>query len=206
MESELLKIFDRDRKPIGTAIRSDVHKFGYWHEGFHCWFVSSEKEGSYIYFQLRSKQKKDYPNLLDITAAGHLLAHETMADGVREIHEELGINVSFEDLIPLGIIDYCVEMEGFIDKELANIFLYHSNYKFEDYKLQKEEVSGVYRAPFQEFSRLWLDERDKIEIEGFEINKYGNRILSKKLISKENFVPHEVSYYKKVINLISNNI
>ncbi|MCA1204123.1 hypothetical protein [Priestia flexa] len=49
---------------------------------------------------------------------------------------------------------------------------------------------------YQEFSRLWLDERDKIEIEGFEINKYGNRILSKKLISKENFVPHEVSYYK----------
>ncbi|WP_332310344.1 hypothetical protein [Metabacillus litoralis] len=119
MENELLKIFDDDRNQIGIASREDVHKFGYWHEAFHCWFISKVRDTYYLYLQLRSATKKDYPNLLDITAAGHLLANETVQDGVREIKEEVGIYISFHELIPLGIIDYCVIKEDFIDKELA---------------------------------------------------------------------------------------
>lgn len=95
MELELLKIFGDDRNQIGVASRKDVHRLGYWHEAFHCWFVSNEKGIDYIYLQLRSNSKKDYPNLLDITAAGHLLANETVRDGVREIKEEIGNRCPF---------------------------------------------------------------------------------------------------------------
>ncbi|WP_328797176.1 hypothetical protein [Heyndrickxia sporothermodurans] len=70
MESELLKIFDEKRNPIGVASREEVHKKGFWHETFQCWFVSKEEEKDYILLQIRSDQKKDYPNLLDITSAG----------------------------------------------------------------------------------------------------------------------------------------
>ena len=126
MESEKLKIFDEYRNQIGVATRKDVHKLGYWHEAFHCWFISEEKGTNYLYLQLRSHKKKDYPNLLDITAAGHLLANETVQDGVREIKEEVGIDIPFQELIFLGIVDYCVIREDFIDKEIANVFLYKS--------------------------------------------------------------------------------
>ncbi|MEK4700857.1 hypothetical protein MKX47_14755 [Solibacillus sp. FSL R7-0668] len=51
---------------------------------------------------MRSKLKKDYPNQFDITAAGYLLATETVLDGVRELYEELGINIAFEELKALG--------------------------------------------------------------------------------------------------------
>jgi len=84
MENEQLKIFDEYRNQIGIATREDVHRLGYWHEAFHCWFISKEKGTDYLYLQLRSNTKKDYPNLLDITAAGHLLANETVQDGVRD--------------------------------------------------------------------------------------------------------------------------
>lgn len=97
--SERLKIFDEDRFQIGIATRDEVHRFGFWHETFHCWFVSEEAGTYYIYLQLRSATKKDYPNLLDITAAGHLLADETVQDGIREIKEEIGIDLTIEDLI-----------------------------------------------------------------------------------------------------------
>jgi isopentenyldiphosphate isomerase len=81
MENERLKIFDKDRNQVGVATRGEVHRIGHWHKAFHCWFVSREDEIDYIYLQLRSNLKKDYPNLLDITAAGHLLAHETVPYG-----------------------------------------------------------------------------------------------------------------------------
>lgn len=116
-EQEKLKIFDDNKNLLGLATRSDVHRIGYWHEAFHCWFISKEQGINYIYLQLRSKNKKDYPNLLDITAAGHLLADETVEDGVREIKEEIGIDVAFKELVKLGVIDYCVVQEGLLQKE-----------------------------------------------------------------------------------------
>lgn len=122
MEHELLKIFDQYRNHAGVASREEVHREGYWHETFHCWFVREEEGVQYIYLQKRSALKKDYPDLLDITAAGHILAQETIQDGVREIKEELGVDVSFNELIPLGIIEYSVARDELKDNELSHVF------------------------------------------------------------------------------------
>ncbi|WP_075620120.1 NUDIX hydrolase [Paenisporosarcina indica] len=205
-EQEKLKIFDDNRNLIGVASRSDVHRVGYWHEVFHCWFICNEQGIDYIYLQIRSKNKKDYPNLLDITAAGHLLADETVKDGVREIKEEIGIDVAFEELKQLGIINYSVVKENFIDQELANVFLYLSENNFDDFTLQEEEVSGIVRAKFTDFTQLWYGERDEIEINGFEINNDGNKLIIKENITRVKFVPHEISFYKEVIQKIQEQI
>ncbi|QNF29938.1 NUDIX hydrolase [Metabacillus elymi] len=199
MENEILKIFDDDRNQIGIATREDVHRFGYWHEAFHCWFISKERDTYYLYLQLRSATKKDYPNLLDITAAGHLLANETVQDGVREVKEEVGIYISFHELIPLGIIDYCVTKEDFIDKELANVFLYKSEKSFDDFTLQEEEVAGIVKVEFNHFVELWSGERETIKIRGFKINKDGNKILIDENVGRKKFVPHQTEFYKTVI-------
>ena len=159
MEKELLKIFDDNRNYLGVASREEVHRNGYWHETFHCWFIEEDIDADYIYLQLRSDTKKDYPNLFDITAAGHILFDESIQDGIREIKEEVGIDVSFSELIPLGVIDYCVMLEDFIDKELANIFLYKYNKSFDDFIFQKEEVAGMVKVKFTDFEELWLGEQ-----------------------------------------------
>lgn len=140
--SEQLKIFDENQNEIGVASRTDVHKKGYWHETFHCWLVETINDVDYIYFQMRSGRKKDYPELFDTTAAGHLLADENTADGVREISEELGIDVRFEDLKSLGTIKDRIISENFIDKEMAHVHLYRLK-SGDDFKLQVEEVSGM---------------------------------------------------------------
>ncbi|MEH7115247.1 NUDIX domain-containing protein [Neobacillus niacini] len=205
MEYEQLKIFDVHRNQIGVATREDVHRLGYWHEAFHCWFISKEKGTDYIYLQLRSSTKKDYPNLLDITAAGHLLANETVQDGVREIKEEVGVEISFQELIPLGIIDYCVIREDFIDKEIANVFLYKSKKSFDDFTLQEEEVAGIVKAEFIHFAELWFGDRESIRISGFEIKKDGNKILIDENVGRNKFVPHQIKFYKTVIEKIKVN-
>ena len=206
MENEQLKIFDEYRNQIGIATREDVHRLGYWHEAFHCWFISKEKGTDYLYLQLRSNTKKDYPNLLDITAAGHLLANETVQDGVREIKEEVGIDISFQELIPLGIIDYCVIKEDFIDKEIANVFLYKSQKSFDDFTLQEEEVAGIVKVEFNHFVELWFAERETIKIRGFEIEKDGNIILIDGNVGRDKFVPHQLKFYKTVIQKIKEKI
>ncbi|WP_419880507.1 NUDIX hydrolase [Peribacillus sp. B-H-3] len=205
-EQEKLKIFDDNKNLIGIATRSDVHRIGYWHEAFHCSFISNEQGIDYIYLQLRSKNKKDYPNLLDITAAGHLLADETVEDGVREIKEEIGIDLSFKELIKLGVIDYCVVQEGFIDKELANVFLYKCGNIFDDFTLQVDEVSGIVKTKFIDFAQLWSGEKGETEISGFKINDDGQKQIIKESVNRGKFVPHQVTFYKEVIQKIQEQI
>ncbi|KON89871.1 NUDIX hydrolase [Sporosarcina globispora] len=199
METELLNIFDENRKQIGVASREEVHKKGHWHETFHCWFVNRKKDQDYIYFQYRSKEKKDYPGLLDITAAGHLLSHESVMDGMREVEEELGIQVDFADLVPLGVIDYIAEKENFIDKELAHVFLYQSNHPLEEFSPQPEEVTGIYRIALEDFYELWFGGKEFIEAKGFQVDK-AIRIPGCITVKKEDFVPHQDYYYKRVLH------
>ncbi|MCR8632040.1 NUDIX hydrolase [Paenibacillus radicis (ex Xue et al. 2023)] len=191
---------------MGVATRSEVHKIGYWHETFHCWFIYKEAGQDYIYLQIRSDTKKDYPSLFDITAAGHILAHETIEDGVREVREEIGINVSITELISLGVINYCVKRKELIDKELAHVYLFESKNSFDDFTLQKEEVSGIIKANFNEFHSLWKNDIDEINIEGFVIDELGNRVCFDENVGKDRFVPHEESYYDKVLSLIYSHL
>ncbi|MDX8362601.1 MULTISPECIES: NUDIX hydrolase [Bacillaceae] len=206
MEKELIKVFDESQNECGVATRDEVHKFGYWHETFHCWFISKDNGKDYIYFQKRSAIKKDYPNLLDITAAGHILANETMSDGVREVHEELGIQVTMEELVSLGIFKYCVIHEQLVDKEIANVFLFDYKSNMENFKLQKEEVSGIVKADFNHFSELWLGGRTHLNIVGFEIDENGRRLPIDQIVSKAEFVPHEQVYYESIISKINKYI
>lgn len=206
MENEFFKIFDEERNIIGVASRKDVHELGYWHETFHCWFVTNIEGKDYIYFQLRSDTKQDYPNLLDITVAGHLMADETAREGVREIKEEVGIDIPFHDLVPLGLINYCVISENFIDKELAHLFLYKSAHNLNDLTIQPDEVSGMVLVEFNDFSKLWLDEKQEIKASGFKIDKENNRVDFVEHIGKNQFVPHQISYYLEVINKIKDQI
>jgi isopentenyldiphosphate isomerase len=205
MESEKLKIFDEERNPIGIATREEVHRLGYWHEAFHCWFVSKENDIDYLFLQLRSESKKDYPNLLDITAAGHLLADETVYDGVREIKEEIGIDVSSDELNPLGIMEYCVTKENFIDNEMANVFLYKSHHTFEDFTLQEEEVSGMGKVAFYDFVELWEGKREIITIQGYKIIN-GKKVIIDGDVGKDQFVPHPIDYYQTVIRKIKDHL
>jgi 8-oxo-dGTP pyrophosphatase MutT (NUDIX family) len=64
--------------------------------------------------------------LLDI----NILAHETPLDGLREVKEELGIDLTVEDLQSLGTIKDSLVSPEFIDRELCHVFLYKEHQPF----------------------------------------------------------------------------
>lgn len=206
MDQELLNIVNEQGHAVGQATRGEVHRKGYWHETFHCWFVSREADAQFIYFQKRSDAKKDYPSLLDITAAGHILAHEVIQDGIREVKEELGINVSFDELISVGIIKDSIIEKGMIDHELAHVFLYESDLLLNAFQLQREEVSGIVKIELESFYDLWTGKRTDVMMTGFENDSKGRAMPVEKVVNKACFVPHEHTYYEQVLNAIRREI
>lgn len=190
MEDEQLNIFDSKGRLTGTASRADAHKKGLWHETFHCWFIEVKEHKIFIHFQLRSPDKKDFPNMLDITAAGHLTAEEGVEDGVREIKEELGISLNLNDLIYAGKIADEIIIGDFIDRELCHVFIYKIPAGTKpDYVFQDKEVAGIVKIEVSEFEEIWTDETVSV-------------MINESFVSKNNFVPHENSYIDAVIKSI----
>ncbi len=194
----MLKVFNEKYQEQGVKSRDEVHKQGLWHETFHCWLVSRERDTNYIYLQLRSETKKDFPNLLDITAAGHLLEDETVNEGVREVEEELGISVDFNDLISLGVIKDCLITDDIQDYELTNVFLLIWNGDIKDFNVQEDEVSGIVKADLKDFIGLWSGVTESISVEGLD---YLNKPIYTE-VGLQDFVPHETSYMRNVLSKI----
>lgn len=179
--AEILKIFDENYNQIGTKSRDEVHKKGYWHEVFHCWVLQKQEDEWLIYFQLRSKNKKDYPNQFDITAAGHLLATESVDDGVRELQEEIGLTVAFKDLTSLGVIQYVIDNKNIKDYEFANVFIFEHQGSIEDFKLQTEELDGMFYGKLADFIELAKGMRENIEITGYLLDQNEKRYINKRI-------------------------
>lgn len=202
METELVRTFNPQFQPIGVATRKDVHVNGWWHETFQCWFVSKQDEEMNVYLQLRSFRKKDFANLFDITAAGHILANETVEDGVREVKEELGINISFNDLIPLGVIPNQIKTDNIKDNEFSHVFLYIRPLSWENFLLQEEEVAGIAKAKMSDFCKFFNGTSIYLEIEGFEMKDNGEKVWFQRKITKQDFVPHSEFYFSSVSQAI----
>ena len=96
--------------------------------------------------------------MYDITAAGHILSTETVADGIREVEEELGIEVDLSKLHSKGVVQDVIELPNFIDREFANVFLYESTFEASDFSLQLEEVESIHVVERQALIELFFNE------------------------------------------------
>jgi isopentenyldiphosphate isomerase len=118
-DDEILDVFDERGGHLGTKRRADVHRDGDWHLAFHLWVVSPAG----VLLQRRAHDKSSWPGFLDASAAGHLLAGESIRDGLREADEELGTTYVFDDLAHLGVHRVAdTECSGTVNRELQHVF------------------------------------------------------------------------------------
>ena len=119
---ELLAIYDDRLRPLGSLPREEVHRRGLLHQVVHCWVVSPD--GGKLYFQQRALTKKDFPGLYDIAVGGHVDAGEGRMNALlREMGEELGLCPRPEQLRYLGVCRQDLLLDGFLDREAAQVFL-----------------------------------------------------------------------------------
>ena len=163
---ELLDIYNENAVKIGVKAREAVHRDGDWHRTFHCWIVYRDGAGrDFMVVQRRGPDKQSYPNLLDVSAAGHYEAGESIADGVREIQEELGIQVDFADLVPVGMKYSAYRAFGMIDREFNDVFLLDDDRPLSAYVPQAEEVSDLVCFSIDDGLALFAEECSAIPAE-----------------------------------------
>jgi isopentenyldiphosphate isomerase len=161
--TEILDIYDEDLKWLGTKERLAVHRDGDWHKVFHCWIAYRDADNcDYLVMQRRGPNTQTFPNMLDITAAGHYQAGESPRDGIREVREELGLDVEFHNLIPLGVHISVGRYKDLIDRQFADVFLYIYNQDIADYHYQVEEVAGLVTLPVDDGLAMFAGERDSM--------------------------------------------
>ena len=91
MAEELIDILDDDLSVIRTCLKSEAHKNGWLHPTVHIWLYTDEGK---ILVQKRAKNKSSFPDLWDVSVAGHIMAsEEAIISAVREIKEEIGLSV-----------------------------------------------------------------------------------------------------------------
>lgn len=188
MEEQLMVCNEAGEEQF-LASRSIVHEFGYWHKVVHGWFYDHD----YLYVQQRSFQKKAFPGCFDISVAGHIDPKETAMEALlREMEEELGINLSSSDFQHIGTYREIMYHGPLIDRELADVYI--APYANQSLHLKEEAID----FGFISMTSLLEGLHNTIDMLSF------TSILSRQTINiptKEFFI-HELDYYIWLIHHI----
>ncbi len=136
-----------------------VHRDGDWHKAVHVWVVNDKNE---ILLQKRSPYVDNYPNMWDISSAGHITVGEDSVTGaIRELNEELGIDIQPEQLALIGTRKKPANpMSLYKNAEFNDVYLLRLSIDLNDIQIQEEEVTHVKFVSINEFQHM-IQTKDK---------------------------------------------
>jgi len=140
---EIIDILSSSGELTGeTCLKSEAHLKGLFHQTIHVWLYTDDKK---VLLQKRASVKKVFPNLWDVSVAGHVGAGEKIAiAAIREVQEEIGITIKETDLEKIGFRkDEIVHPNGILDNEFKHIFLCKLNKSLEQLNMQPEEIDDL---------------------------------------------------------------
>ena len=192
----MLDIYDENMTHLGIKPRADVHRDGDWHKVFHCWVIYRDHDDQdWVILQKRAPDKDTFPNYLDVSAAGHYSAGESLQEAKRELEEELGLSPRFDELIPIGKRIGVARYENIVDRQFADVFLYECNQPLQDYNYQEDEISGLIALNVEQGLRLCTGEVDSITVPAVG---YDENLVT---ITLDDFIPTIDHYMEKILLL-----
>jgi isopentenyldiphosphate isomerase len=200
--AELLEVFDARGRPTGRAhTREAIHLHGDWHQAFHCWIVRAGQDGREIVLQQRSAYKDTFPSQWDAAAAGHWRWGESPEQAAREIEEELGLHVHFEQLGWVGR-----EREarwfanGLIDREFHQVYALEWNAPLATYRPDPREVSALAAVPARGLLELVAGRREQLPAsEAGSVSSSGELEPVELTLRREDLVPYSVARLRRLL-------
>lgn len=148
-DDELFDILNESGEKTGqTMPRGEVHRTGALHGSVHIWVIRRRLEGLEVLLQRRAHDKDSYPDCYDAASSGHINAGEdSLSAAVREVSEELGLNVSPSEIIPLFKQrvreDNVFRGKRFINNEVNRVYLLRRDIRDEEVDFEREEISEL---------------------------------------------------------------
>ena len=180
---EYVDLMDEAGRYTGDSVLKDeAHRKGLFHPTVHIWFYTPDGR---VLLQQRGADKTTFPLLWDVSVAGHVSAGESILDAaIREIKEEIGLEIKADQLQELGLFKSVQEhREDLVDKEFHHTYLCELAVPFSRLKKQDSEVNALKLIPL-----ITLAE----EVWG--------------LADPSKYVPHAKDYYKAIIEGIKSNL
>ncbi|WP_007025536.1 NUDIX hydrolase [Saccharomonospora iraqiensis] len=139
-----IDIFNDRYEHVGTDTKKQAHHHGLWHRTFSALALNPSRRRVMLQKKAPGRYSFDRPDYADITVGGHYHAGEDVEDGVREVHEELGLPVSYDQLHPIGLRQTAVTLApDYIEREFQHWHLLPVDVGLEDIPLADVEVSGL---------------------------------------------------------------
>lgn len=154
MSKEYFDLLDENGNKIGkTKLRNEVHRDGDWHKAVHIWILNNNGD---VLLQRRCATKDSNPNMLDISSAGHLSAgDDSLSGAVRELKEELNLDVKAEDLKFIKTLKHSSKYtETFINNEFDDMYILKTDKDINDMRYQEEEISEIFFVPYKKFKEM----------------------------------------------------
>lgn len=146
---ELIQIVDENGNFTGQIIdKEEAHDKNLLHNEVAAFIINNKKQ---VLLQKRSANKRFNPNKWAL-CAGHVDAYESLEDAIlREIKEEVGLDISKDDLRQFGKREFTI---GNSNSHITYFYYIRSNLNEKDIIIQKEELSEV----------KWFDIDEVIEL------------------------------------------
>ena len=176
---ELMQLYTKSGEPLAGqgASKAEIFSKGLLHGASEVWIWRRSGDQIELLLQKRGASKQTWPNLLDISAAGHIdLDEEPVTAAIRETSEELGLELTEDDLAFIGQTDqYMVAEDGSIENELLWVYAFQLD-DASNLKLSEREVDSVAWKTLEQFKR---------EVRSDDMPKH--------------YVPHPPDYFNLVI-------
>ena len=152
LEDEFLNLIDdKARITAESKPRTAVHRDGDLHPTVHIWMIKRRDMGVFVLLQKRAHEKDINPDCYDVSAAGHVTQGEEFRHtALKEVREELGLNIDRSQLEFIGLRRACYSKGSIKDNELAAVYICREKINIEDLTLQSSEVAEVCWAEIDE--------------------------------------------------------
>jgi isopentenyldiphosphate isomerase len=202
--SELLEVFDATGRPTGRAMsRAAIHLDGQWHQAFHCWIVRAQ--GLEVVLQRRALLKDTFAGLWDAAAAGHWRFAERPEEAAREIAEELGLRISFSELVYRGRERSSRKFaSGLTDREHHQVYVLECDRPLGDYRPDPREVLGLAAFPTHGLLDLVAGRRTSLHAsEAVSVGINGRLERVEVVVERTDLVPYSVARLRRMLGRVT---